>query len=681
MKKQSLRRTIVAPFVLALLVACSTQTQRNPSAERKPTSITDIGGTIPLPILKPENGPALEAELRNTASVKKAIKTMDPDQADLAIAKLRDYLLFLNLSAEDMKVATTGNLESDAENADAVNTTASPTGAPEPTPIVTTGDEGGEEEADPVPSNVRAIKRLFQASTQFLYCDDFTDWDCLERKPNLKPFVDYRQEIKDDLGVSVYGGKSLDMEYFFTKAWDNWMGTKKLTADDEAVLFKNKISKNKNRVQLQLADKIRKYSSNGLSMAMFGIDDHTITMKEVWNAIQARAAEERAGKAAKVRAVVDVIGIEQGLPNPNPPLVEGENLPPLPWVFDYVASKVDPASWLFGKSTDEKNVNGLHTNFQYASTPKLLLDLNSDIQSNEDARVRIEWPNSNIMHNKYMVMENDKGEKAVWSGTANISRNCMGLERNANMAIFIRNTQIAQAFQDEFEHMYGYDSKAKPGKKVIPLAGNETIPAGRFHHNKEPVSHRLFHFDDKTKVRVHFAPTDDAEHRVILPMILSAKKGDVIRISMFGGTGYEIVRALQYASARGAEIRIVFDSMLAAGPTSWVRDPRLNLSMPNPYAGKLTPNVKPGKITVKISGWQGKNHHKVGTLTRKLPGGKWFAEQIIVGSQNWSSGGNDSNDENLVSIQNKSKQVPAAVAFNKEFETHLWKNSVPSRFR
>ena len=189
-------------------------------------------------------------------------------------------------------------------------------------------------------------------------------------------------------------------------------------------------------------------------------------------------------------------------------------------------------------------------------------------------------------------------------------------------------------------------------------SSDEKNPAmtGHFHRNKYPVSNRFFKFNDGTNVRVHFAPTDDAEHRVILPMLLSARAGDEIRISMFGGTGYEIVRAMQYAVAKGANVRIVFDSKLGHGLSSWIRDRVLNVFMKNPYIGRvgLPSGTLPGAISVRSSTWKGKNHYKVGSLSRKMPNGEMRAEQIIVGSQNWSSGGNDNNDENLISIQNLS---------------------------
>jgi len=231
--------------------------------------------------------------------------------------------------------------------------------------------------------------------------------------------------------------------------------------------------------------------------------------------------------------------------------------------------------------------------------------------------------------------------------------------------------------------MFDFDPTLTVKSKLVRNSDEKSpAMAGRFHRNKYPVSKRFFKFNDGTNVRVHFAPTDDAEHRVILPMLLSAKEGDEIRISMFGGTGYEIVRAMQFAVAKGANIKIVYDSKLGHGLTSWTRDRVLNVFMDNPYIGKiLNAPKKPGSISVRISTWKGKNHYKAGTITRRLDNGTLRAEQIIVGSQNWSSGGNDYNDENLISIQNTDKDVEAAVLFNKEFDTRLWVKSRDERPR
>ncbi len=714
--KHSFQRSIVA-FGLAFLfaTACTTQAQKKSDQVRKPAAVLDANGPDDLPVVI-DAAPQLDEEIKK--ALKKPFKGMAPEEAARITKKLRNYLLFLGLNAKDLqKAKAAAPLEASTEpeaprpvgglaggeevaeaGAGALNAEAPPAVVPPTAPPEVGDTEGGDDDdQDKTPSNLKAVKRLFQGSSQFLFCENFLDWECLEKKPPQKPLAAFRQEFRDDLGVAVHAGDKLDMEVFFTQAWDKKKVKKTVT---EIQIKKKKVKKVVNGrtvtqivevkvpvkkvvevevssppagVAQRLGERIRDHSGRALSMAMFGIDDKDGSMKPVWDAIQERSQD----KNVSVRAVVDVMGVERNA---------------TPWIYDYVPSRFESVdmlnNWLFGPSKDATKPNAMHATFQYENTPDLIRGLNDGIQSNDESRVRIEWPSSGIMHNKFLVLEDQEGKKAVWSGTANLSKNCMGIERNANMSVFVKNDAIAQAYQDEFDHMHGFDesiiSKSKVvmpykplGAMVMPNAINPPLPLGRFHRNKLPTSKRLFEFDDGTKFRVHFAPTDDAEHRVILPMLLSAREGDIIRISMFGGTGYEIVRAMQFAAAKGAEVRIAFDRKLGAGCTSWIRDGVLNVFMPNPYTRFVKRNGAPGKILVRTSTWEGKNHYKVGTLTRKLPTGEMFAEQIIVGSQNWSSGGNDANDENLMSIQNLVTPVRAAELFNQEFDNHIWKESLP----
>ncbi|MBY0414337.1 MAG: hypothetical protein K2Q18_09230, partial [Bdellovibrionales bacterium] len=574
------------------------------------------------------------------AELKKALKnrTKGKTDAELTAAseKLRDYLFFLGLTAKDFKKAEKMPKEASSD------VVAAPGVIKELITVLTKGkdkgddnDSGGEEE-DNTPSSLKAILRLYISSTQFLDCSSMVDWECLEKLPSLKPTTDFRTE-KEDFATPLPAGESLDMDVYFTEAWD---GSERAKVAD------------------RFAEKINSDSGKSLSLAMYGIDDIKGSMSNVYSAIMKRAKD----KSSSVRAVVDVMGVERG---------EG------PWVFNYLLGSLNPNKNVFSASKNAETPEGMHLTFQYDGTPSFLREMNAGIKNQEEARARIEWPFARIMHNKFAVLENDNGEMAVWTGTANISKNCMGLEANANMSVYIRNSHVAQAFLDQFNLMYNFDPAIPATNKLVttsPEFGDALV--GRFHRTKYPVNQRFFSFDDGTKLRVHFAPTDDAEHRVILPMLLSAEEGDEIRISMFGGTGYEIVRAMQYAAAKGANIKIAFDRRLGHGLTSWIRDSILNVNMENPYIGRIpNPPKNPGSIKYRVSTWTGKNHYKAGSLTRKMPDGTMRAEQMVVGSQNWSSSGNDFNDENMVSIQNLDSNVKSAVMFNKEFDTRLWVKS------
>jgi phosphatidylserine/phosphatidylglycerophosphate/cardiolipin synthase-like enzyme len=618
-------------LIFVVISSCSTPSAKAPSRNTASENISTIPLIKTLPKLSEDKGDLLLSGLKK--AMKNRTKGKSDQEITIASIKLRDYLLFLGLTEKDFKKAeATANL-SETESSPKITQTKNTEDDESDD-----GDTGGEEE-DSTPSNLKAIMRLFISSTQFLDCPSMVDWECLEKIPSMKPTSDFRNE-KFDLSTAVYAGKKLDMDVFFTEAWD---GSKRSGLSE------------------RFAEKINNDADKSLLLAMYGIDDIQGSMEGVYQSIMTKAKSNQ----TDVRAVVDVMGVERS---------EG------PWFFNYL-HKIGSDKNIFSASKNDNKPEGMHLTFQYDGTPTFIREMNEGIKSQEEAKAHIEWPFGRIMHNKFAVLENSEGLKSVWTGTANISKNCMGIEANANMAIYIRNTKIAEAYQEQFNLMFNFDKNVGVKSKTIkPSSETDPILVGRFHRAKFPVNKRLFTFEDGTNVRVHFAPTDDAEHRVIIPMLLSANAGDEIRISMFGGTGYEIVRAMQYAVAKGANIRIAFDRRLGHGMSSWIRDAKLNVNMPNPYIGNLNiGNINPGKISYRVSTWTGKNHYKAGSLTRRLANGSMHAEQIIVGSQNWSSGGNDYNDENLVSIQNLKTDVVAAAKFNEEFDTRLWLKSKEER--
>lgn len=621
------RSILSTTFCFFVFISCSSNApEHKPSPLRQVAAleIPSNSSSLELPSIISDKG-ELTTALRT--SLKKIGKEMPEDEFNLAVERLRKYFLFLGLSAKDFKKAAKTSSEISIDGKITVIQT------PVNLAPIDAEESSEDEEIDNTPSNLKAIQRLFIASTQFLECYNLTDWACLEKNPKLKPNADFRISSNAELGTPIMAGESLDMDVFFTKAWDGSPS---------------------GQVAKRFAERLQKDVGKSLSIAMYGIDDIKGSMSEVYNSIA-----NHARSSVDVRSVIDISGFEKGTA----------------WVFNYVRpleKTYNLENWLFGPS---KNGPGMHATFQYDGSPDFINLMNEGIKIQEESRVRIEWPSSHIMHNKFAVLENNDGLKSVWTGTANISKNCMGVEANSNMSVYIRNDFIAEAFLDQFNLMFNFDPLLPVRSKLVVNA-DEANPAliGHFHRNKYPISHRFFKFNDGTNLRVHFAPTDDAEHRVILPMLLSAKAGDIIRISMFGGTGYEIVRAMQYAVAKGANVRIVFDARLGHGLTSWIRDRILNVFMKNPYLSivQRPKGVKAGAISVRSSTWKGKNHYKVGTLTRKQPDGSMKAEEIILGSQNWSSGGNDDNDENLISIQNLTNDVPAAKLFNQEFDGHLW---------
>lgn len=551
----------------------------------------------------------------------------------------------------------------------------------------------------------KEVTRLLESSLQFILCDDIENIECLEASPIVKPSTTLRIDTQAGLGKPVNAGQKLDIEYYFTSGWyDNFSKKQKSYKIPESTVAK------------KLAEKIKSDSNKAIYFAMYGIDDIQGSMSSVFHAVQ-----DKVESRIPIKAVVDVS--DSTKPNDfirDYDLVKNTNgtykIINMPGKIDLSYIKPDKKSnWAFAappwaesflkdaeKATAKMSVtetrNYLNTKFlqvdksfegnadvtlkdaawiamnkksnsvnstltrmayQYDGTMDFLRLINKDVSSNDEARGHIEFPYSGIMHNKFVVFETAL-QKSVWTGTANISRSCMGSEENANVAIYIKNDEIAQAFKDEFVEMFG-PAKLKAGAP-------ET---GSFHNKKRPNTRRYFTFEDGTEVRVHFSPTDDAEHKVILPMLYSARKGDILRISMFGSGGYELVRALQAAVARGVVIKIAVDTLSGAGVGSWVKSTDASLFDENPF--KSNPS---GSIEIRKSAWSGLNHHKTASLTR-VENGRSQPEIIIIGSQNWSTNGNDTNDENVVTISNKNKPLEIITAFNQEFDEKIWKASIP----
>ena len=453
--------------------------------------------------------------------------------------------------------------------------------------------------------------RLFESSIQFLFCSP-DDWACLQSASPITPLAPHRLDTEPGLGAPVKVNSPLKIDYFFT---EQWYRTRKNVNTEQNV---------KIRDHAGIAGELEKVINKNwqrVSMAIYGIDgigeidkqtkQPNNSMLGVFNAIKSQP---------NIRAVVDVEAYKNVTESRKPEI--SYQYPPTAQLYDFMNQGSDP----------------------------------------DRMKLRIEWPTANIMHNKFFVFE-DRDEKSVWTGTANISKNCMGDEDFANLSVYIKNKEVADAYLKEFDEMFNYI----PANEV-----KAPIKIGRFHQNKRPNTRRYFVFSDKTELTLHFSPTDDGEHRAILPLLYSAGEGDVIRISMFGSGGSggaEYVRAIQYAAAKGADVMVFVDRDTSFQiSNSWInRKAAVRLQEKNPYGP-----VK-GRLQIKHSDWGMGNmdHHKTATLTRKTSRGM-VPQVLVVGSQNWSVAGNDENDENMIVLKNSSQGLQIAKDYNEHFDKLLW---------
>lgn len=483
------------------------------------------------------------------------------------------------------------------------------------------------------------ILRLLNSSLQFLVCKDFRDWSCLEKSPDWKPVDVFRQEVSADLGQKLYVPRPLKLKAYLTDQWD----------------LKSDQKKSESMLVHTLSELIRQENWSQISMALYGMDDLQNSMRPLYEALLLKMQNKTV-----IKAVFDLESITFPA---NTKVVVSHWGPGAP-----ISDGVGLYSMVNGQSVAQ---------FQYPETVQLIEKINQSVGEEKQTLARLEWPLSrDIMHNKFFIFKSKK-RRAVWTGTANLSQSCMGLENNANMGVLIEDPQVADIFQTEFDEMFDFQKQAfidKSGK--LAGLGTSEIPQGRFHRQKRPNTRRYLSFSDGHELKIHFSPTDDGEHRSILPMIYSARPGDEIRIAMFGSGGVELIRALQWAASQGVQIRILLDFATSFNPGSWVHKKSApKLQDPNPYAQAESPQMKP--IEIRFSKWNGMNHHKTATLTRVNAQGQRRAEVLIVGSQNWSASGNDDNDENMLTLRQTQSELTAAAQFNRHFDSRLWTVSQP----
>ncbi len=514
----------------------------------------------------------------------------------------------------------------------------------------------------------KLILRLLQSSVQFILCSDLSDFGCHERSPLILPRVKFRVENpKDKLGEAVVINDALEsnLEYYFNQQIfvpeDQYDPSKGV-----AKILENKIKNLKTD-----SDK------DGLYMALYGMDDVQKTDKALgsMNGIYT-ALMDRITAGTPVYGVFDLKG-------PQPTAA-------LPIVFSYAKPVGDlEKNWILSplNSTEPKltssNLDNTNLDFQYnGGTQGLLRKLSENIKDDTESHGRIEWPYSDLMHNKFFIFR-ENNNWSVWTGTANISRTCLGTERNANLSVIIHNNEVAKTYYDEFKEMYDFQPKADVVANTATtfVGANQTgyFPRGKFHTAKTPNTKRYFQFlKDKTELKLYFAPTDDAEHHALIPMLLSAKNGDQILISMYGAAGIEYVRAAQLAAARGVKVKIIVDSPTACGNDSWAgRSGEATMIEKNPFATlyKNTLPIEIHKNDKNVGETWKQNHQKIGLLLRKQPNGKLNPEYFTFGSQNWSASGNDGNDENLILIRRTSGPIKVGAAFADHFENFLWPKS------
>lgn len=223
-----------------------------------------------------------------------------------------------------------------------------------------------------------------------------------------------------------------------------------------------------------------------------------------------------------------------------------------------------------------------------------------------------------IMHNKFFVVDGTY----VWMGSTNVSDSCSG-GYNSNLVSVLNSPLVARWYSQEFEQMW---------------EGN---------HHKEKVSYRPMEaqLTKDIAVEVYFSPQDDPMDAAVRPLLQGAKER--IDVAIFFLTHKGIVADLIAAHRRGVKIRVVLDAT-AAG---------------NGYTKHEL--VRAAGIPLKIENWGGKMHAKAAAID---------GQHVIMGSMNWTSAGENGNDENTIVLHSRAH----AEQFHTFYED-LWK-SIPDKW-
>lgn len=261
---------------------------------------------------------------------------------------------------------------------------------------------------------------------------------------------------------------------------------------------------------------------------------------------------------------------------------------------------------------------------------------------------------SGLMHHKFMVIDNHQ----VITGSANFTLSGIHgdwlipeSQGNANAMLRITSPELADAYTQEFNLMWGDGPKGQPNslfgvaKSARPLK-NVPLPSGQ--------------------VSVHFSPhrTDTPLGQTTNGIIAStlSNASQSVDLALFVFTDQTIANTL--GANPHLQLRTLIDRSFIYRYHSEALD-MLGIALPSHRCSYEKEN-RPWHSSIKTVGYPtladgDKLHHKFALLDNHT---------VIIGSHNWSNAANHKNDENLLIIKN----VTVAQHFKQEFE-RLYKRS------
>jgi len=216
---------------------------------------------------------------------------------------------------------------------------------------------------------------------------------------------------------------------------------------------------------------------------------------------------------------------------------------------------------------------------------------------------------SALMHNKFWIFDGEW----VWTGSTNITVN--GIFKQNNNVIAIRSTKLAEIYEREFQEMWegehGIRSPSTVDQQSVTVNG--------------------------TPVQALFAAEDGVIGHLI-PIVENAQSS--VRFMAFSFTDYPLAKAMIDRAAAGVDVAGVFEKV----------------GSETEYAELRTLHC--AGVPVRQDGNPSFLHHKLIIVDERI---------VMTGSLNYSTSAEESNDENVIIVDNPE----IAALYMQEFE-RVW---------
>ena len=201
---------------------------------------------------------------------------------------------------------------------------------------------------------------------------------------------------------------------------------------------------------------------------------------------------------------------------------------------------------------------------------------------------------SALMHNKFWIFDG----QTVWTGSTNVT--VSGIYQQNNNAVVVHSPEVAAIYEREFAEMWD----GQYGPKSPSTADQQSVVV------------------NGTPIQVYFSPEDDVMNRII-PVVSGAQSS--IRFLAFSFTDYPLAQAMIDRAGRGVDVAGVYEKVGSETESSELR------------------TFFCAKVPVRQDGNPRFLHDKLIVVDNRY---------VITGSFNFSTNATESNDENVIIIDN-----------------------------